>query len=64
MPIIKVDLFPGKTSEQKRRFAKAVTELYVEICGGTPQVVQIIFQDVSKDNWATGGVIAADRPST
>lgn len=60
MPMIRVEMFPGRTPEQKREFAKAVTESFVKICGGTPQSVQIVFQDVDRGDWATAGKLAAD----
>ena len=60
MPMIKVELFPGRTTDQKRAFAKAVTEAFVTHCNGTPQSVQIIFQDVAKEDWATAGRLASD----
>ena len=60
MPMIRVEMFPGRTAEQKRAFAKAVTDAFVQTCGGTPQSVQIVFQDVSKDDWATAGRLASD----
>jgi 4-oxalocrotonate tautomerase len=58
--MIRVELFPGRTAEQKRDFAKAVTESFVSICGGTPQSVQVVFRDVEKENWATAGKLASD----
>jgi 4-oxalocrotonate tautomerase len=60
MPMIRVEMFPGRTTEQKRAFAKAVTEAFVTHCNGTPQSVQIVFQDVAKDDWATAGKLASD----
>ena len=60
MPVIRVEMFAGRTAEQKRAFAKAVTQSFVEICGGTPQSVQMIFQDVGKQDWAVAGALAAD----
>jgi 4-oxalocrotonate tautomerase len=60
MPIIRVDMFAGRTPDQKRAFAKAVTDSFVETCGGTPQSVQVIFTDVQKGDWATAGRLATD----
>ena len=60
MPMIRVEMFAGRTHEQKLNFAKAITESFVSICGGTPQSVQIIFSDVGKENWATAGVLAGE----
>lgn len=65
MPMIRVEMFPGRTSEQKQKFAAAVTEKFVEICGGTPQSVQIVFSEVAKDDWATAGKLASNAaPAT
>jgi len=55
MPMIRVEMFEGRTIEQKRRFAEAVTAAFVENCGGTAQSVQVIFNDVARANWATAG---------
>jgi 4-oxalocrotonate tautomerase len=58
MPMIRVEMFAGRSHEQKQAFAKAVTENFVKICGGSPESVQIIFSDVAKENWATAGTLA------
>lgn len=62
MPMIRVEMFAGRTPEQKRAFAKAVTDSFVETCGGTPQSVQVVFADVDKGDWATAGKLASDQP--
>ena len=59
MPVIHVEMFDGRNREQKEKFARAITESFVSICGGTAQSVQVIFSDISKDNWATAGVLAS-----
>jgi 4-oxalocrotonate tautomerase len=59
MPMIRVEMFPGRTSEQKQRFASAVTASFVEVCGGSPQSVQVVFVEVAKDDWATAGKLAS-----
>jgi 4-oxalocrotonate tautomerase len=60
MPMIRVEMFQGRTREQKRSFAKAITEAFVATCGGTAQSVQIVFQDVAKDDWAIAGRLASE----
>lgn len=64
MPMIKVEMYPGRTVEQKRAFAKAITESFVTICGGTPQSVHVVFQDVDKSDWAIAGVLGSDAAPT
>lgn len=62
MPMIHVEMFAGRTVEQKRALVKALTEAFVATAGGTPQSVQIILTDIEKSEWATAGVFAADKP--
>jgi 4-oxalocrotonate tautomerase len=61
MPTIHVELFEGRTIEQKQAFAKAVTEATVRTLGGSPDSVDILFTDVKKHDWATGGVLWSER---
>ena len=62
MPMIRVEMFPGRSVEQKRAFAKAVTESFVAICGSTPEAVHVVFVEVEKADWAIAGRLAADPP--
>ena len=55
MPLIHVTLFAGRTAEQKRAFAQALTEAAVHSIGATPESVDVIFTDVQRVDWATGG---------
>lgn len=62
MPTINIQLFEGRTTEQKREYAKALTEATVKVLGCSPSAVDIIFQDVKKSDWASGGVLWSDAP--
>ena len=53
MPTIRVDLLEGRTVEQKRAFAEAVTEVVVKTLGGSADTVDVIFTDIAKHDWAT-----------
>lgn len=61
MPMIRVEMYEGRTVEQKRNLAKALTDSFCETCNGTPESVQIVIQDIAKEDWAAGGVLAVDR---
>lgn len=60
MPMIRVEMYAGRTVEQKSAFAREVTDAFVRCCGGTPQSVQIVFVDVERSNWATSGRLASE----
>lgn len=55
MPMVKIELFKGRTREQKAAAAKEVTEALTRSLGVKPESTQIIFVDVEKADWATAG---------
>lgn len=61
MPTIRVELFAGRTVEQKRALAQALTEATVRTLGGSPDAVDVIFTDVERHDWATGGQLWSDK---
>jgi len=60
MPIVKVGMWTGRTHAQKAELARVITEAMVTIAHTTPQATVIVFEDIAKENWATGGVLASD----
>lgn len=60
MPIIRIEMYEGRSTDQKRACAEAVTKAWCDTCGGTPAAVQVIFTDVAKSDWATAGKLASD----
>ena len=63
MPFVTVQIYPGRTVEQKRNLAKAITDAMVEHVNAKPANLNIIFQEVAPDSWALGGVLGIDRES-
>ena len=61
MPTIRVELFEGRTSQQKATLAKELTEACVRVLGGSADGVDVVFQDVARHDWATGGVLWSDK---
>jgi 4-oxalocrotonate tautomerase len=60
MPIVRVEMWPGRTREQKAELAGAITDAVVRIAGTTPEATTVVFEDVAKENWAVGGVLSSD----
>ncbi|ARN22714.1 4-oxalocrotonate tautomerase [Piscinibacter gummiphilus] len=61
MPTLRVELFEGRTPQQKAELAKELTEACVRVLGGSPDAVDILFFDVAKQDWSTGGVMWSDK---
>lgn len=60
MPTIRVELFEGRSPEQKAALARELTAACVRVLGGSPGSVDILFYDIRKGDWATGGVLWSD----
>lgn len=61
MPNVVIDFLEGRTVEQKREMAKRVTAAIAETLNCKPEAVQIIMQEISKDQIANGGVLRCDK---
>jgi 4-oxalocrotonate tautomerase len=61
MPTIRVDMFEGRTAEQKRNFVKALTQACVDTLGSKPESVDVLLFDVKPSDWASGGELWSDK---
>ncbi|MFM8609527.1 MAG: 4-oxalocrotonate tautomerase [Burkholderiaceae bacterium] len=61
MPSIHVEMFEGRTPEQKRNLVKAITQAVVDTLGGKAESVDIILTDIKRENWATGGELWSEK---
>lgn len=59
MPIVRIEMWPGRTQAQKAELARRITEAVVTVAGTTPEATIVIFEDVPKENWAVAGVLAS-----
>jgi 4-oxalocrotonate tautomerase family enzyme len=57
-------MLDGRTTEQKRRAAKRVTEVLSEELQVKPKKVTITFVEVPRENWASNGTLVCDRTET
>lgn len=55
MPIIRVELSPGRTAEQKTQFMQQVTQLTVDVLKCPTESVDVIFVEIPATEWAHGG---------
>lgn len=55
MPLITVSMYPGRTQEQKEKYAKAVTRAAVDILKTKEDHVIVVFDENPKENWFLAG---------
>ena len=61
MPIVRVEMWSGRTKAQKQELARAITEVVCNIAHTTPEKTIVVFQDIAKDDWAEAGRLASDE---
>ena len=61
MPILRLSLWKGRSTEQKAKVAKALTDALVESAGVPAEAVIILIEEQPKENWATAGELHSVR---
>lgn len=61
MPVVTVEMFEGRTVEQKRALCRALTDAMVEHAAARPDALHVILHEIPQQNWARAGVLASDR---
>ncbi|HMK82488.1 MAG TPA: tautomerase family protein [Candidatus Bathyarchaeia archaeon] len=54
MPVVIVEMWEGRTGEQKEKLIKGITRAFEEI-GTKAEQVNIVLHDVPKSNWGSKG---------
>ncbi len=63
MPLVQVTMLTGRTADQKRKLAQRITDAMVEEAAARREAVVVTFNEVSKESYASGGVLMADKAS-
>ncbi len=61
MPVITVKLAAQRSIDIKRRLAAGITDLITEVLEVPREQVTVLFDELGRDNWASGGELHADR---
>ncbi|MDD9902932.1 MAG: tautomerase family protein [Rhodospirillaceae bacterium] len=61
MPYIRVELLKGRSPEQKKELAKALTETYARVFETRVDGIHVTFDEREHHDWALGGVPFTER---
>jgi len=61
MPMVQITMLEGRTTEQKRKVAQRITDAIVEEAGARREAVVVAFHEVSKESYASSGVLMVDK---
>jgi 4-oxalocrotonate tautomerase len=59
--MVQITMLEGRTAEQKRKLAQRITDALVEEAGTKREGIMIAFHEVSKESYASGGVLMVDK---
>ena len=60
MPVVIVEMWEGRTIEQKKQLVEGITSSFAKI-GVSQEAVQVIIKDNPRHNWAIGGKLASEK---
>ena len=61
MPLVQVTMLTGRSADHKRKLAKRITDAMVEEAGARREAIVVTFVELSKESYASGGVLMADK---
>ncbi len=61
MPIVQIEMFEGRTLEQKRAMVKEVTQALVRTVKCPPDAVKIVIREMKKEDLAEAGLLYCDK---
>ncbi len=61
MPVVKIDMWAGRTTKEKEDMIKNVTDAVVDSIGCDPKEVYVILNEVPKEHWGIDGQPSSKR---
>lgn len=61
MPIVRINMFEGRTLEKKKYMAEEISKIVADVCDVDQSGVHVLFEEMSRDNWARGGTLHRER---
>ena len=61
MPILRLEMHPGRTLDQKRAFAREVTRVTSETLNCPPDSVDVVISEVPREHWAKAGQLVSEK---
>ena len=61
MPVVTVQMYDGRTLDQKRELVKGITDVVARVTGVSEEGVHVIIDEVKREHWSIGGRLWPDR---
>ena len=61
IPVVRIDMFKGRTLAQKKVLVEKVTDAIVEAVDVPKESVTVILRDIDRENFAQGGTLFSEK---
>jgi 4-oxalocrotonate tautomerase len=61
MPIIRVEMWEGRSVDQKRELVEVISKETARITGCELSSIYVVIEDVKKENWGAGGKLCSEK---
>ena len=61
MPVIRIEMLPGRSLAQKRELTRVITDAVCNIAHTQPEQTVVLFQEYSVEDWAYDGKLYVDH---
>ena len=61
MPMVRIELYPGRTPEQKTACARDVVAALSKHLNASAEATQVVFVEVAKEDWLLGSRLVAGQ---
>ena len=61
MPIVRVEMWEGRSVNQKRELVEVLSRETARITGCDISSIYMVIEDVKKENWGAGGQLCSDK---
>jgi len=58
MPMVRIELYPGRTPEQKKECAREIVQAMQKHLNAKPESIQVVYADVQPSDWLQGAQLA------
>jgi len=55
MPIVRIEVWSGRSKETKKQLIENVTKTVCDTVGCPPEAVIVVIEDIPKENWGQSG---------
>ena len=61
MPIVRIEMLPGRSLAQKRELVRVITDAVCNIAHTRPEDTLVVFDEYSVEDWASDGKLYIDQ---